>query len=62
MMPAQLPSTAMDILNTQLPQDTIALWWLGQAGFVLRSSSSIVFSGAEMMMLLVRKSGVMWMS
>ncbi len=36
-------STAMDILNTQLPQDTIALWWLGQAGFVLRSSSSIVY-------------------
>ncbi len=36
-------STAMDILNTQLPPDTIALWWLGQAGFVLRSSSSIVY-------------------
>ena len=43
MIPAQLPSTAMDILNTQLPPDTIALWWLGQAGFVLRSSSSIAY-------------------
>jgi L-ascorbate metabolism protein UlaG (beta-lactamase superfamily) len=36
-------STAMDILNTQLPPDTIALWWLGQAGFVLCSSSSIFY-------------------
>ena len=43
MRPAQLPSTAMDILNTQLPQDAIALWWLGQAGFVVRSSSSIIY-------------------
>jgi len=36
-------STPTAILNTQLPQDTIALWWLGQAGFVLRSSNSIVY-------------------
>jgi L-ascorbate 6-phosphate lactonase len=33
----------MGIPNAQLPQDTIALWWLGQAGFVLRSSSSIIY-------------------
>ena len=39
----EFASTPMDILNTQLPQDTIALWWLGQAGFVLRSSSSIIY-------------------
>ena len=39
----EFASIPMDILNTQLPQDTIALWWLGQAGFVLRSSSSIIY-------------------
>jgi L-ascorbate 6-phosphate lactonase len=43
MIPAQLPSTAMDILNTRLPPDTIALWWLGQAGFVLRSAHTIIY-------------------
>jgi len=36
-------SISMDILNTQLPQDTIALWWLGQAGFVLRSADTIIY-------------------
>jgi len=43
MRPAQLPSTVMDILDTQLPQDAIAFWWLGQAGFIMRSSSSIIY-------------------
>jgi L-ascorbate 6-phosphate lactonase len=43
MIPAQLPSTVMDIINTRLPPDTIALWWLGQAGFVLRSARTIIY-------------------
>ncbi len=43
MTPAQLPDTVSDILNTQLQPDTIALWWLGQAGFVLRSADAIVY-------------------
>ena len=43
MTPAQLPDTVSDILNTQLRPDTIALWWLGQAGFVLRSTDAIVY-------------------
>ena len=43
MIPAQLPNTAIDILNTQLPPGTIVLWWLGQAGFVLRSAHTIIY-------------------
>src|SRR5258708_13066394 len=45
MTPAQLPDTVSDILNTQLQPDTIALWWLGQAGFGLRSADAIVYLG-----------------
>jgi L-ascorbate 6-phosphate lactonase len=43
MTPAQQSNIVRDILDTQLPPDTIALWWLGQAGFVLRSARSIVY-------------------
>ena len=43
MTPAQLPDIVSDILNTQLQPDTLALWWLGQAGFVLRSTHAIVY-------------------
>src|SRR6266851_1755442 len=43
MTPAHQSNIVRDMLNTQLPPDTIALWWLGQAGFVLRSSRSIVY-------------------
>src|SRR5260370_1293735 len=43
MTPAQLPDTVSDILNTHLRPDTIALWCLGQAGFVLRSTDAIVY-------------------
>ena len=43
MMSTHLSATAMDILNTQLPPDTIALWWLGQSGFLLRSAQTTVY-------------------
>jgi len=43
MMSTHLSATAMDILNTQLPPDTIALWWLGQSGFLLRSAHATVY-------------------
>src|SRR5258706_16352110 len=43
MTPAQPSNIVRDILNAQLPPGTIALWWLGQAGFVLRSAGSIVY-------------------
>ena len=42
-MSTHLSATAMDILNTQLPPDTIALWWLGQSGFLLRSAHTTVY-------------------
>lgn len=43
MTPAQPSNIVRDILNTQLRPDSIALWWLGQAGFVLRSSNTTVY-------------------
>src|SRR5258706_12672596 len=43
MTAAQQSNIVRDILSTQLPPDAIALWWLGQAGFVLRSARSIVY-------------------
>src|SRR5260370_28258478 len=43
MTPAHQSNIVRDMLHTQLPPDTIALWWLGQAGFVLRSARSIVY-------------------
>src|SRR5260370_4722878 len=43
MTPAQPSTIVSDILNTQLRPDTIALWWLGQTGFVLRSTDAIVY-------------------
>src|SRR5260370_39326293 len=43
MTPAHQANIVRDMLNTQLPPDTIALWWLGQAGFVLRSSRGTVY-------------------
>src|SRR2546429_9162212 len=43
MTPAQQSNIVGDILNTQLPPDTIALWWLGQAGFVLGSTRTTVY-------------------
>src|SRR5260370_16492970 len=43
MTPAHQSNIVRAMLNTQLPPDTIALWWLGQAGFVLRSPRSIVY-------------------
>src|SRR5260370_42036127 len=43
MTPAKPSTIVSDILNTQLRPDTIALWWLGQAGFVLRSTDAIVY-------------------
>lgn len=39
----QQTNTAADIANTRLPEGTIALWWLGQAGFVLRGSNTTIF-------------------
>jgi L-ascorbate 6-phosphate lactonase len=43
MIPGRPPLVVEDILTTQLPQNTIALWWLGQAGFVLRSTQAVVY-------------------
>ena len=43
MTPAQQSNIVKDILSAQLPPETIALWWLGQAGFVLRSTSTTVY-------------------
>jgi L-ascorbate 6-phosphate lactonase len=43
MNPVQPQRIVEDILTIQLPQDTIALWWLGQAGFVLRSTRAIIY-------------------
>lgn len=40
---SQRPTTAADIIATRLPSATIALWWLGQASFVLRGPTSTFF-------------------
>lgn len=34
---------AQNIITTHLPQNTIALWWLGQAGIVLRDTTTTIF-------------------
>ncbi len=39
-MQKQLPDTAADIAATVLPEGSIALWWLGQAGFALRGAKT----------------------
>ena len=36
------PTLAQNIATTHLPPNTIALWWLGQAGVVLRDASSTI--------------------
>lgn len=41
--PPSKPRIVEDIVTTRLPQDTIALWWLGQAGFVLRDTRTVVY-------------------
>jgi L-ascorbate 6-phosphate lactonase len=56
MISAHLPSTPMDILNTRLPPDTIALWWLGQAGFVLRSAHTIIYLDPQTLRGLAKAS------
>src|SRR5205823_2721368 len=40
---SQHTTTAVDIAATRLPSGTIALWWLGQASFVLRGPTSTFF-------------------
>lgn len=42
MNPNPPTSLAQEITATQLPAHTIALWWLGQAGVVLRDASSTI--------------------
>ena len=36
-------NTADEILTTRLPAGAVALWWLGQAGFALRSDTLTIY-------------------
>lgn len=43
MKPEYFSSVAQDIITSQLPLHTIALWWLGQASVVLRSADATIY-------------------
>jgi L-ascorbate metabolism protein UlaG (beta-lactamase superfamily) len=43
MKPEHFSNVAQDIIASQLPPSTIALWWLGQASVVLRSADTTIY-------------------